>query len=289
MVINQVIQQRQNPLYNTTISPYFEPSQDVDFLSAEGGLTLYRLTQQESNCIAPNRPMLKAVNRATRQVVFFRPACKSWGCPGCAQKRAKRWVYVARHGTEALLQQGLHVDFLTVTSHEKLGAVGSLSVLSSAWNKLNRRIHRAADTADYFLVPEPHKNGRWHIHAIITAKLPKRWWKDNARACGFGYQSDVQEVRTLGGVHFYVTKYLTKSLQNSNLPRGFRRVRVSQGWPDLPELPSSPDWIFIVLERDRAVAWDVEAYEREGFSVVITDENGAWEIVNSGYPISASK
>ncbi len=196
---------------------------------------------------------------------------------------------MARHGTEVLLQRGIHVDFLTVTSHEKLGAAGSRAVLSSAWHKLARRVMHASDTHEYFLVPEQHQDGRWHIHAIITAKLPKRWWKDNARACGFGYQSDVQEVQSLGGVHFYATKYLTKTLQNSNLPRGFRRVRVSQGWPDLPELPSPTGWIFVMLERDRALSWDVEAYQREGFSVAITDENVAWEIVNGGDPISAMK
>lgn len=289
MVIVEFNQQEQTSLSAPTISPNLEPSQDADFLSAVGGLILYRLTRQENNCTAPNRPLMKAVNRATKQAVFFRPACKSWRCPGCAENRKKRWLYVARHGAEVFDSQGIGVDFLTITSHEKLNAAGSFAVMSSAWDKLRRRIAHISLEHEYFLVPEQHKDGRWHIHAIITAKLPKRWWKDNARSCGFGYQSDVQEVKSLGGVYYYVSKYLGKTLQNSNLPRGFRRVRVSQGWPELPELPSPQGWIFLVLEHDRPLAWDVEAYQREGFSVAITDENVAWELVNGGDVISAVK
>lgn len=222
---------------------------------------------------------MKAVNRNLGKVVFFRPACKSWNCPGCAPNLKKRWVYAAQHGATVLMSEGHAIDFLTVTSHEKLNAAGSLAILSSAWHKLARRVMHVSDSHEYFLIPEQHQDGRWHIHALITANLKKRWWKDNARACGFGYQSDVQEVQSLGGTYHYVSKYLGKTLQSTNLPKHFRRVRLSQGWPGLPELSSPPGWNFMLLERDRGLSWDAERYQKEGFQVFVADPESAWEIV----------
>lgn len=261
----------------STVSDFDASSQGLPlpvFPSPEGGLILYRVFQQDC-CQALNRPMLRAVNQTLGQAVYFRPLCKSWNCPYCAPRRAWMWQKRAQYGSDILTTTN-NLDFVTVTSHEKLGAAASLAVLPKAWNKLNRRVKRAAESAEYFAVPEQHKDGRWHLHAIITARLKKKWWKDNARACGLGYQSDVQEVESAGGVGGYVTKYLTKMLQNSNLPNHFRRVRLSHGWPELPQKEFG-DWEFAKLGELDAVNDEMAYLQKRGFTVVLADGSSSWD------------
>lgn len=248
------------------------------FPSPEGGLILYRLIQQDG-CQAINRPMLRMINHELGQAVYFRPLCKSWTCPYCAPRRAWMWRKRAEYGSGVLVGTG-GLDFVTVTSHEKLDAAASLAVLPHAWNKLNIRIKRAWDSPEYFAVPEQHQDGRWHLHVIVTARLKKKWWKDNARACGLGYQSDVQEVGDVGGVGNYVTKYLTKTLQNSNLPKGFRRVRLSRGWPSLPSREFG-DWEFKKLGELDAVNDEIAYLRKTGFTVILADGSSSWDWVEN--------
>jgi len=255
-----------------------QASEAPDFLSPEGGLILYRTIQPNSGCISANRPLLKAVNHASKQTVLFRPACKMWNCPHCGAKNAQKAVLTGLKGFKVFSDAGLKIDFVTVTSHEKLDAAASLAVLPLAWNKLNRRIKRAAQVApEYFAIPEQHADGRWHLHALTTARLPKKWWKDNARACGLGYQSDVKEVTAAGGVAAYIAKYQGKMLQSTNIPKGFRRVRASKGWPDLPPLPQSENWAFFSVPRDVPMSHEVESYQAMGYAVILADENSSWD------------
>lgn len=268
----------------STVQPNPDESQlesGADFGPPIGGLIVYRKSQQaDSFCTARNRPLLRAVNTDTRQVVFFRPRCGTWTCPSCAKKNAARAVLRAVNGVEVLTQAGCDFDFVTVTSHEKLGPVASLAVLPKAWNKLNTRIKRAVDaqrTPQYFAIPEQHSDGRWHMHAIVSFHLPRRWWKDNARACGLGYQSDAQEVKSIGGVAAYVAKYQVKMLQNSNLPKHLRRIRHSHGWPALPTLPSPTGWNFSKVEEKLSLQDAVTSFQKRGYATVLADEDSSWD------------
>lgn len=220
---------------------------------------------------------MKAVNRSTGEVVYFRPACKQWSCPVCGRLREWYWITTARYGASLFLEQGVALDFITITSHENLNSTGSFAVLGHAWDNLRRRVKREVETTEYFVVPEPHKDGRWHLHGLVTARLKKKWWKDNARAVGFGFQADAKPVESDAAAANYLTKYLGKSLQNTNLPKHFRRVRLSKGWPELPGLPGTEVWIFAVLEPDTALGWDVSCYQAADFDVVLADEKSAWE------------
>jgi len=73
---------------------------------------------------------------------------------------------------------------------------------------------------------------------IIAADFTKRWLKDNARSCGFGYQCDVSVFDNDDAIKFavwYTTKYLSKSLEITQWPKHFRRIRTSRNWPVLPD------------------------------------------------------
>ena len=264
----------------TTVND-FDPSCQFEFplgiSSAVGGLILYRANVREG-CSTPGRPIMKVYNPDLGQVIYFRPLCKSWACPYCARRRATGWRIRAEYGCRVLTTDN-QVEFVTVTSHERLSPAASLAVLPKAWVKLHKRVNRAAGAAEYFAVPEQHEDGRWHLHLIVAAPslLKKRWWKDNARQCGLGYQSDVQEVKSAGGVGGYVTKYLTKMLQVSNLPKGFKRVRLSHGWPQdrKPELPEN--WYLEVLKNDTPLNHEIETARIRGLTVVMADGLSAWD------------
>lgn len=256
-----------------------ENQQSVDdgILSAESGLIIYRISR--GICTRPNVPYLRGINHQTKQVLIFRPDCGCWDCEHCAAILVKKHRFRAVNGLKVLSDAGSAADFVTVTSHEKLDHGGSLAALPKAWGQLRQRVNYVAGKSEYLLIPEFHKKGRVHFHMLTTAILPARWWKDNARSCGFGFMSDAQEVKALGGVSNYVTKYLTKMIQNSNLPEHFRRVRASNGFPKLPDMPANPDWDFTKIPREVSIAMTVHHAEGLGYQVILSNGTDAWDLV----------
>ena len=230
-------------------------------------------------CQTPRRPYLKAINQNDNVVIFFRPRCKLWSCPACSEINKNLWSVKAFHAATVIEETHGKPDFLTLTSHEKLQAKASLFVWPKAWSKLSQRARRKAADFQYLLIPEQHKNGRLHVHAIETSALGERWWKTNARECGLGYMAEEEEVRSPGGAAYYVVKYLTKSLETNVWPKNFRRVRTSQRWPKLPETEPLNDWTFTPLERDATLAHSVATYEREGMDVLLLDHWEAWRTI----------
>lgn len=252
--------------------------------SGEAGLSIIEQLHKgktELVCMARGRPYLTAINADSRQVLIYKPRCGSWGCPACAQRNRALWVARAYHGAQKLHEEGgLFLGFLTLTSHEKLGPQASLDVWPHAWKKLHMRVKREAEAFHYLLVPEQHKDGRLHVHAVETANLGSRWWKDNARACGLGFMAEETEARSAAGVASYAGKYLTKSVGYQEWPAGFRRIRVSRGWPEAPKLPAPDLWEFRSLDKTRALSDIIDHYEHRGFDVTKTDYKTAWLIIN---------
>lgn len=239
-----------------------------------------------NECKNPKTPILRGINHTRKIAVFFHPRCGMWSCPQCAQINQEIWTWRASLGGRELAIKHGNVDFLTLTSHEKLDAAASVDVWPDAWDKLRKRAGRAAGKLEYFAVPERHKSGRLHVHAIVATQdeLPLRWWKNAARACGMGYQADLQEVIHEGGVGGYVGKYLAKTLQYSNWKKGFRRVRTSQGWPKLPALPQEEGWNFETLPKDVSLYDALIVASDLGYETHLTGHKTAWKYVNEKTP-----
>ncbi len=142
-------------------------------------------------------------------------------------------------GVRGYIGAGMHVDFVTLTSHEKLDSFAATEAIwRKAWPVLYAALKRRSTDLQYFVVPEKHKDGRMHVHALWTANVTQKWLKDNARKRGLGYQAKRKPVQNASMAARYVGKYIGKSL-GGDVPARFRRVRVSNGWPAIP-LPVTP-------------------------------------------------
>jgi len=186
-----------------------------------------------------NAGLLIGWDTVARRALVTRADCDSWSCEECAKRMAERWKLRAMIGVRQYIGAGQHVDFITITSHEKLPDFAATEAIwRKAWPVLYAALKRRATALQYFIVPEKHKDGRMHVHALWTASVSQKWLKDNARSRGLGYQAKRRPVADAGQAIRYVGKYLGKSL-GADVPSRFRRVRVSQGWPEIP-VPVTP-------------------------------------------------
>lgn len=249
--------------------------------SETSGLIFIEQLAANENCQTPNRPWMVAQNANTKLAIFFQPTCKLWSCPYCANVNARRWVARGAEGAKALLAAGYKTSFVTITSHEKLTANASWRVLPLAWPKLYRRYKRAVGISDpkaFIAVPERQpKSGKAHAHMIITGGLSKRWWKDNARECGLGYESDVKDADL--GVVGYLTKYLGKTLEEK-WPKGKRRVNTSRTWPMLPDLPVKVGWSFRTMATDDKLTPVLGDLTHDGYTVFGVPTSKAWALLD---------
>lgn len=187
-----------------------------------------------------NAGLLIGWDFTNRRAVIAGATCDSWDCAECSKRMVQRWKMRAAMGARAILRAGEVLDFCTITSHEKLATFADTErVFRAAWPTLYSALKRRKPGLMYFMIPERHKDGRMHVHALWNAGVTKRWLKDNARGRGFGYEDDVKHLTDERGACAYVVKYLSKSL-GGEAPERFRRVRVSQNWPDVPK-PNSED------------------------------------------------
>lgn len=152
---------------------------------------------------------------------------------------AENWALRAEIGVRTLQKQGDTVDFITITSHEKLPDFEATErVWRDAWSTLYAALKREKTGLQYMIVPERHKNGRMHVHGLWNAGVTQRWLKNNARRRGLGFQCKVIRVDHSGLAQKYITKYVGKNL-DTEYPTHFRRVRVSNGWANIPK-PNTP-------------------------------------------------
>lgn len=246
-----------------------------------GGFNSYSEQFDKGDCPNARVPYMLGVSSAEKRAMVFRPRCKVWSCPVCGPANAWVWAFRANSGAHALYDRGKPLDFIAITSHEKLTPAQSFWVAPKAWMKLQMRIRRETGGFEYFCVPEVQKNGRVHFHLVTTAALSKKWWKTNARECGFGFQSDRKEVYDLGGVIGYMSKYLTKTLHVADLPKGTRRVRTSRGWPKAPQRDPPEGWEFAVIKQKAQLAEVLVFMKQRGYEVAMKGSKSAWDFIEN--------
>jgi len=197
------------------------------------------------------------------------------------------WGLRASMGTRLLIDKGDQVDFITITSHEKLPDFESTErVWRSAWGPLYNAIKRQHHALAYLMIPERHKDGRMHVHGIWNAAVTQRWLKNNARKRGLGYQCKVIHISTERYASQYIAKYLGKSLDTAYPPR-FRRVRCSNDWYRLPQ-PNTPDnelqWEYIGTNGALAIVY--EQCQVRGITLIDKETGEYFDDVDLGTIVS---
>jgi len=145
----------------------------------------------------------------TRRVLVARANCDSWTCADCSKRMGERWGLRAKIGAREILGRGEILDFVTITSHERLKDFRSTErVWKSAWGALYKAIKRKNQDFTYMIVPEKHEDGRMHVHCLWNAGVTQKWLKDNARTRGLGHQCKIIHISAEGRAQQYVTKYV---------------------------------------------------------------------------------
>ena len=189
-------------------------------------------------CGTENRVYLAQVDTVKRVVQWTRPDCHLWSCEDCAEINKRRWTAIVAHGIETYQEQGINDwRFVTITSHEMLKTFNqTLWVWRKAWPKLSQRMRREFTTMKYVYLPERHKDGRMHMHGLMSGGMSTRWLKDNARSCGFGYKVESEQPLSVELACYYCLKYISKTLTDrAYWPKSLHRVRTSQHWPKTPK------------------------------------------------------
>jgi hypothetical protein len=213
-------------------------------------------------CEKANRPYMIGFDSTVQAFFVFRPDCKCWNCAWCAAHQRARWTVRTYLGVQAYINSGEQFQLVTLTCHERLKTMSqTLYVWPKAWAKLRHRVNRAAHGWHFLMIPEQHRTGRLHVHLATSASLGKRWWKDNGRECGLGYQAEDMEFRdkevSPALTAWYVTKYLGKQLDVKAWPRYFHHIRTSQHFPALPAMGENPyDAItWIAMSPKQMLSW----------------------------------
>lgn len=158
-------------------------------------------------------------------------ACDRWKCDVCRQVLSYRWAARVRYGMALYGGPAYHWT-LTLPGKIKTSTFAFM-VLPHLWDNLRKTMQRENGTWDYaaFVEIHPHRVGIAHFH-IITFQRSWTRIKDRAAHAGFGYMATEQFVEGWEAAR-YVSKYTSK--QGAQMPKGFRRVRLSQHWPKLPD------------------------------------------------------
>lgn len=168
--------------------------------------------------------------------------CNLWSCPICSKHIAYRWSLDIRYGLALWKPRPSYFWTLTLPGWVNNPADG-YKMLPKKWDAVRKAMQRHQGTWHYaaFVEGHPHRSFIPHFHIISLAKPPYRL-KDFAVHCGFGFEAKEIEI---DGPHAanYVSKYASK--QGTDMPRGFRRVRVSSTWPRLPD-PQTSEILYVM-------------------------------------------
>lgn len=185
--------------------------------------------------------------------------CKQWNCETCAAINARLHAVKVANGVYALMSAGIIPYFVTLTLPGNIGKARAFERLADMWKKMRNRWEYAARVAGktklkgltldaegmieleqsggvpliFAAFVELQGRGVPHFHIVSTFAPKERTIKDWAVASGMGYQVKVERVKRGAGVAWYISKYAGKTQGKMGLPKGFRRVRYSEQFPDL--------------------------------------------------------
>lgn len=170
----------------------------------------------------------------------FPVRCKKWSCKICAPINAYYAAIKTANGVYALFTMGLRPKFATITQPGSIKTpTFAYRILHTQWDKFRNRWQYWARTMETpntyaaFVEGQSRRSDMPHFHIVGTALPSKETLRDWAVSSGFGYEVDLQVIKPNAGVAWYVSKYSTKGSDAQYIPKGFRRCRYSQDFPDM--------------------------------------------------------
>jgi hypothetical protein len=211
-----------------------------------------------------------------QRIRFHRVNCKTWGCPFCGPRKAKRYKWAIRHVAEKHQLNKL----LTLTLDPQKIEGEPVAYLRSVFNKFRTYLKRRYGVSPkYIAVLEFQKNGNPHLHLLIDRFIPQQWVSEAWSALGGGRIVDIRYV-DLHRISRYLSKYLTKELLLS-APKGARRVTTSRSIHLIEKKEPETPWVLLrtpISELHRRlflIAIDVQDDEEgilEGFSIFSNEQ-----------------
>jgi len=182
--------------------------------------------------------------------------CRSWRHAGaCAKHRAAEDVERIKAALSA--RQGHYVYVVLTFARESFdGDFGAAyRGIVRCWDRLRKRIVRDWGKIEYVCVVERHADGWPHINLLIRnerlaascegngwKRVRSRWLEPEARACGFGFRTWIEPMRS-EAIATYLVKLAGEMGKKAQVPldapRHFRRLRGSRGF--LPPKPKDLD------------------------------------------------
>ena len=178
-------------------------------------------------------------------------ACDQWNCDYCSKILAWRWAQRVRYGIALRLDHEPWFWTITLPGWVPDAKTG-YKILPARWQSLRHTLQRQNRDFLYAAFVEAHPNRAFipHLHIITFDPSPDRL-KDMVVHAGFGHQAKELEITSRIAVN-YVTKYVSK--QGVEMPRNFRRVRISHSWPRLPP-PLYEHTVYPVESREALTAY----------------------------------
>lgn len=213
-------------------------------------------------------------------------SCGQWSCEQCAKKLAGKWAWRTRLEVATWKRPGY---MLTLTVRGYIKDVEYAYKMLPKWFDTFRKTMQRNTHGKWFYIAFVEgqyktRDGMPHFH-IISRKKPeirehvmdgKKWaknedgtykyrivrFKDLAWRCGFGFEADLQTVSDSKAA-YYVSKYASKI--DPLTPKGFRRVRTSEGWHELPEFEG--EGLIIKKQGESITEYLLRVHELTGLSL----------------------
>lgn len=162
--------------------------------------------------------------------------CKRWSCPICAPENAKRVRVLCARGNPNKFMT------LTINSDDFDCPHEAARFLKASMVKFRRALEASLGIKKlpFLCVFEKHKSGYPHLHlAIRTKYLPWQVLRGIWKRITGAHRIDIRKIDTTGQLYFYMTKYMTKSLEAFE---GCKRWWRSHNYDEAPDDEFDNPW-----------------------------------------------
>ncbi|MGA9141259.1 MAG: hypothetical protein WBZ29_13620 [Methanocella sp.] len=189
------------------------------------------------------QPIGYFVKRGDKEKKVKHPAnCNCWSCSVCGPRKQRKFLFCLNQASKAMINEGFRFRGLTLT----LGPNAKNQDLGRYWHRFVMSLKKAGYNFQYLWVKEFQKNGKLHMHVLITSFIPWNvikyyWCLATNGTSSIVWIAEAQVKYTAA----YMSKYITKSLVDAPFRKGERRYGMSQGvreeWPIRSKLEKSEE------------------------------------------------